>query len=57
MIRATDRAEEGYHDSMLREHGISNKGLYGVMFMKTKDVGWKENMGFKTMTLKTLSKI
>lgn len=56
MKRATDRAKKEYLDSMLRQHGISKKGLYNLMFMKTKDVSWKENMGFKTMTLKTLRK-
>jgi hypothetical protein len=43
MKRARDKAKKEYLDSMLREHGISKKGRYDLMYMKTKGVGWKEN--------------
>lgn len=47
MKRATDKAKIEYLDSMLRQHGISKKRRYDLMYMKTKDVGWKENRGIQ----------
>ena len=47
MKRATDKAKKKYLDSMVREHGISKKGRYDSIYMKTNDVGCKENCGIQ----------
>jgi hypothetical protein len=62
--KATDKASKEYLDSMLRGHGTSKerghgtskKGPYDLMYMKTKDVGWKENRGVQNNAIEDAQK-
>jgi hypothetical protein len=47
---ATDNAKKEYLDSICDEIiEFQRTGCYDLMYMKTKDLGWKENNGIQNM--------
>ena len=53
MKRATEKAKKGYRENTRREimefHRI---GRYDLMYMKTKELGWKETQGIQNIGIK-----
>jgi hypothetical protein len=56
--RATDNGKKEYLESICDEIiEFQRTRRYDLMYMKTKELGWKETMGFKTLASKTLKGI
>jgi hypothetical protein len=48
--RATDNAKKKYPESICDEIiEFQRAGLYDLMYMKTKELGWKENHGIQNV--------
>jgi uncharacterized membrane-anchored protein len=48
--RATDNAKEEYLESVCDKIiGFQRTGRYDLMYMKTKELGWKENQGIQNI--------
>jgi uncharacterized membrane-anchored protein len=48
--RATDNTKKEYFESMSDEIiGFQRTGRYNLMYMKTKELGWKENHGIQNI--------
>jgi hypothetical protein len=46
--RATDKAKKEYLESICEEIiEFERKGCYDLMYMKTKELGWKEHRGIQ----------
>ena len=55
MKRATEKAKKEYLENACTEiMEFHRTGRYDFMYMKTKELGWKDNKGFKILTSKTL---
>jgi hypothetical protein len=52
--RATDNAKKEYLENICNEiMDFQRRGLYDLMYMKTKELGWKETQGSKILASKT----
>jgi hypothetical protein len=50
--RATDNAKNEYMESICDEIiEFQRTGLYDLMYMKTKELGWKENHGIQNISI------
>ena len=48
--RATDNAKKEYLENMCNESmELQRIGRYGLMYMKTKELGWKETQGMQNI--------
>ena len=48
--RATDSAKKEYLENMCNESmELQRIGRYGLMYMKTKELGWKETQGMQNI--------
>jgi hypothetical protein len=48
--RATDNAKKEYLESLCKEIiEFQRTGCYDLMYMKTKELGWKENHGIQNI--------
>jgi len=51
---ATEKAKKEYLENACTEiMEFHRKGRYDLMYMKTKELGWKETQGFKILASKT----
>ena len=54
LIRATEKAENEYLEYICKEiMEFHITGRYDLMYMKTKELGWKETQGFKILSSNT----